>query len=90
MAASSRSSRSISDIQRAPPSYTKEEMRDGVSRRHHSVPKIVVQLPLLVRHHEDLGGVGVELDELAQCPLVSPLGERLPAAPEDEVAEEFG
>jgi len=61
--------------------HTKKEMRDGVSRPHLFVPKVVVQLPLLVRHHEDLGGVGVQLYKLAQCSLVSPPRERLPEDP---------
>ena len=66
--------------------HTKNEMRTGVSRRYLFVPKVVVQFPLLVRHHGNLGGVGVQLYKLAQCPLVSLPGERLPVGPEHGVA----
>ena len=68
--------------------HKKTEVRNEVSRRYSFVPKLVAQLPLVVRHHDDLGGAGVELDELAQRPLVSPPGELLAVGPENDVAED--
>ena len=65
-------------------------MRDGVSRRLLFVPKVLVQLPRLVRRHDDLGGVELELKELSQCPLVSPPGQRLPVGTERDVADKVG
>lgn len=63
-------------------------MRKEVRRRYLFVPKVVAQLPLVVRHHDDLGVAGVELDELAQRPLVSPPGELLAVESENDVAED--